>query len=140
MQPITQVSLDPQCDDIRHLRADQGPYGLTGFFAQSPRYPVLTPSAVCQRPCTHLVASRSLLTRGKRPQGPMARSGSGTAGTISHGSQPRFPPHCEGTPTLSVSSICQFSKPLPEVMQTWNYWLKRDMDRRIYSSTTERER
>jgi hypothetical protein len=32
MQPITQDSLDPKLNDIRHLRADQGFYGAIGCF------------------------------------------------------------------------------------------------------------
>jgi hypothetical protein len=32
MQPITQASHDPKFNDIRHLRADQGFYGVMGCF------------------------------------------------------------------------------------------------------------
>jgi hypothetical protein len=32
MQPVTQVSLDPPCDDIRHLQAEQEFCGAIGYF------------------------------------------------------------------------------------------------------------
>jgi hypothetical protein len=64
-----------------------------------------------------------LLTRGKRPQRPLARSGLGTTEAMSGGNQSRSPPYREGIPALSVSCTRQVSKALPRVMQTWCSWL-----------------
>ena len=41
MQPITKASLDPQCDDIRNLQADQEWCGVRGYFALVSGWPQL---------------------------------------------------------------------------------------------------
>jgi hypothetical protein len=41
MQPITQDSIDPKLNDIRHLRADQGFYGVIDSFGLISGWPRL---------------------------------------------------------------------------------------------------
>jgi hypothetical protein len=49
MQPITQASLDPKLNDIRHLRADQSLDGVIGCFGLSSGWPRLFHSMQASR-------------------------------------------------------------------------------------------
>ena len=83
MQPITQASPDPSRDYSRPLQAEQefcGAMGCFGLITSENPGPIRLLG--CE-PAYPWVECRCLLTRGKRPQRPLDRSGSDTCDTMS---------------------------------------------------------
>ena len=139
MQPATQVSLSPQCNDIRHLRANQEFCGVIGWFGLRFPKPLDQPLLLaCE--CSLYTAS---VPQSSHPIGGHKDRWHDRAQERLARYQPGINPDSDPI----ANGLLRFRSPAHAKFRArcqgyadMVFMAQRDMDRRVDSSTTDRER